>query len=98
LLKAGWLSLMSFGDGMIWLNNALVLCLAGSFLSMIFGWKTVTLISIEGIEVFLGRFARRQTATVGIDFTPIIFYFIVYILYAMIQMGLYNLISSPLIK
>jgi hypothetical protein len=97
LLKTGWLSLMSFGDGLIWLNNALVLCLAGSFLSMIFGWKTITLISTESIEVFLGRFARRQAATSGIDFTPIIFYFIVYILYSMIQIGLYSLISSPLI-
>jgi hypothetical protein len=98
LLKAGWLSLMSFGEGLIWVNNALILCLAGSFLSLMFGWKTIMVISTEGIEVFLGRFARRQTATSGIDFTPIIFYFIVYILYSMIQMGLYNLIASPLIK
>jgi len=94
LLKTGLLSLMSFGDGLMWLNNALVLCLAGSFLSMIFGWKTIALISSEGIEVFLGRFTRRQTATSGIDFTPIIFYFIVYILYSTVQIGLYKLIAS----
>jgi hypothetical protein len=98
LLKTGWLSLMSFGEGLMWVNNAVILCLAGSFMSMIFGWKTGMLIGTEGIEVFLGRFARRQTATGGIDFTPIIFYFIVYTLYSMIQMGLYSLISSPLIK
>jgi hypothetical protein len=98
LLKTGWLSLMSFGDGLIWLNNALVLCLAGSFLSLMFGWKTFMIICTEGIEVFLGRFTRRQTATSGIDFTPIVFYFIVYTIYSVIQIGLYNLIASPLIK
>jgi len=65
---------------------------------MLFGLKTIMLICTEGIEVFLGRFARRPTATGGVDFTPIIFYFIVYTLYSMIQMGLYNLIASPLIK
>jgi hypothetical protein len=96
LLKTGWLSMMSFFDGLMWVNNALLLCLLGSFLSLIFGLKTVMLICTEGLEVFLGRFWRRQTATSGVDFTPIIFYFIVYTLYSMIQIGLYQLISSPL--
>lgn len=98
LLKTGWLSLMSFGDGLMWVNNALLLCLLGSFISMLFGLKTIMLICTEGIEVFLGRFSRRQPATGGVDFTPIIFYFIVYTFYSMIQIGLYNLIASPLIK
>jgi hypothetical protein len=98
LLKTGWLSLMSFVDGLMWVNNALLLCLLGSFLAMLFGLKTVMLICTEGLDVLLGRFSRRQTATSGVDFTPIIFYFIVYTLYSMIQIGLYNMIASPLIK
>lgn len=97
-LRMGWLSLMSFGDGLMWMNNALLLCILGSFLSMLFGMKTVMLICAESVEVLLGRFSRRPTATGGIDFTPMIFYFIVNSLYAMIQIGLYKLITLPLFK
>lgn len=96
LLRMGWLSLMSFGDGLMWMNNALLLSILGSFLSMLFGMKTIMLICAESVEVLLGRFARRPTATGGIDFTPMIFYFIVNSLYAMIQIGLYKLITLPL--
>ena len=98
LLKIGWLSLMSCGDGLMWMNNALLLFILGSFLSMIFGLKTVMLICTESVDVLLGRFSRRQTATSGIDFTPMIFFFIVNFIYGIIQTGLYKLITSPFVQ
>jgi hypothetical protein len=98
LLKLGWLSLMSCGDGLMWMNNALLLSIVGSFLSMIFGLKTVILICAESVDVLLGRFSRRQAATSGIDFTPMIFFFIVNFIYGIIQTGLYKLITSPFVK
>jgi hypothetical protein len=98
LLKLGWLSLMSYGDGLMWMNNALLLFILGNFLSMIFGFKTVMLICTESVDVLLGRFSRRQTATSGIDFTPMIFFFIVNFIYGIIQTGLYKLITAPFVK
>lgn len=98
LLKIGWLSLMSCADGLMWINNALLLSIVGSFFSMLFGLKTVMLICAESVDVLLGRFSRRQTATSGIDFTPMIFFFIVNFAYGIIQTGLYKLITSPFVK
>jgi hypothetical protein len=98
MLKLGWLSMMSFGDGLMWMNNALLLFILGNFISMIFGLKTVMLICTESVDVLLGRFSRRQTATSGIDFTPMIFFFIVNFIYGIIQTGLFKLIMSPFVK
>jgi hypothetical protein len=98
LLKIGWLSLMSCADGLMWINNALLLSILGSFFAMLFGLKTVMLICAESVDVLLGRFSRRQTATGGIDFTPMIFFFIVNFAYGIIQTGLYKLITSPFVK
>jgi hypothetical protein len=95
---AGWLSLMSFADGLMWMNNALLLSIVGNFLSMIFGFKTVLLISMESMEVLLGRFSRRQTLTSGIDFTPMIFFFVVNFIYGLIQAGLYQMVTSPYVR
>lgn len=97
-LKLGWLSLMSYADGLMWMNNALLLSIVGSFLSMIFGLKTVMLICAESVDVILGRFSRRQTATSGIDFTPMIFFFLVNFIYGLIQAGLYQLVTSPFVQ
>ena len=90
--------MMSCGDGLMWMNNALLLFILGNFIAMIFGLQTVMLICTESVDVLLGRFSRRQTATSGIDFTPMIFFFIVNFIYGIIQTGLYKLIMSPFVK
>jgi len=98
LMKIGWLSLMSYGDGLMWMNNALLLSILGNFMAMLFGLKTVMLICTESVEVILGRFSRASSATRGIDFTPMIFFFVVNFAYGILQAGLYKLVTSPLVQ
>jgi len=50
------------------------------------------------VELLLGRFARRGGAGMGLDFTPLIFFFVVDLLYSSIGRVLIQLMHVPLLN
>lgn len=96
LLKTGWLGVLSMADGLALLTQALFILILGNFAAAIFQIASVTIICHEAVEMLLGRFARNRAATgFGLDFTPLIFFFVVSMTYDGVRAGLFNLIHSP---
>jgi hypothetical protein len=95
LLKTGWLAALSFADGLKLLVRSLFILILANFGTALLQMHGAALLCNEGVELLLGRFARRGTARMGFDFTPLIFIFIVDLMYNSICQGLYTLIQSP---
>ncbi|MDD4024350.1 MAG: hypothetical protein PHG71_04965 [Kiritimatiellae bacterium] len=96
LLKTGWLAALSVADGLMLLTRCLFALILGNLLSAITRAQGLSLICGEGVEMLLGRFARRGAAGMGFDFTPLIFFFVVDLLYNSICQALLRLIHSPM--
>jgi hypothetical protein len=98
-LKTGWLAVLSFADGLTLLTRALFILIIGNFASSIFQIRGLMIICHETVEMLLGRFARNRAVTgMGLDFTPLIFFFVVSITYDSVRTGLFNLIHSSLFQ
>lgn len=95
LLKTGWLGALSFADGLMFMTRGLFALIIGNLLASILQARGLMLICSEGVELLLGRFAKRGIGGMGFDFTPLIFFFVVDLLYNSICQGLYKLIQSP---
>ena len=96
LLKTGWLAALSMADGFALLIRALFVLIIGNLAAAVFQVQSLLIICNEGVELLMGRFARnRAMAGMGLDFTPLIFFFVVDMVYRGICLGLENLINSP---
>ncbi len=97
LLKTGWLAALSMADGLALLIRSLFVLIIGNLGAALLQAQNAVIICNEGVELLLGRFARNRIATgVGFDFTPLIFFFVVDMVYRGICLGISNLINSPL--
>lgn len=82
LLSHGWMAAASFADGLNAMRAALVAVVIGGFLAAILQNQVLRQICFEAMNVILGRFARAPFAAGMIDFTPLIFFFALQILYS----------------
>ena len=99
LLKTGWLAALSMADGLALQIRALFVLIIGNLGASVFQAQGPLILCSEGVELLMGRFARSRAATqVGIDFTPLVFFFVVDMLYRGICLGIANLISLPLLN
>ena len=96
LLKTGWLAALSFADGLALLTRGLFILILGNLAAAVLQARGATIICSEGAELLLGRFARNRVGGMGFDFTPLIFFFVVDMMYNSICLGLFNLIHLPL--
>jgi hypothetical protein len=95
-LKTGWLAALSFADGLSMLMWALCIFVLGNLIAAVLQTRGAMIICSEAVELLLGRFARTRIGGMGFDLTPLIFLFVVNMLYTYICLGLINLINSPL--
>ncbi len=95
LLKTGWLAALSFADGLMLLTRGLFILIIANLGAAILQSRGATIICSEGVELLLGRFTRHGSAGMGFDFTPLIFFFVVDLMYNSICRGLFELIQSP---
>ncbi len=94
-LRTGWLAVLSFADGLALLTRTLFVLILGNFAAAILQIGGIAVVCHEAVEMLMGRFARNRTATgMGLDFTPLIFFFVISITYDSIRAGLFNLIHS----
>lgn len=96
VLKTGWLAALSFADGLSMLTRALFIFILGNLGAAILQAQGAAMICSEGAELLLGRFARARVGGMGFDFTPLIFFFVVDMMYNSICMGLFKLIHLPM--
>ena len=97
-LKTGWLAALSFSDGLSMLTRTLFILILGNLAAAVLQARGALIICSEGVELLLGRFARNRVSGMGFDFTPLIFFFVVDMMYNSICLGLYNLIHMPLVN
>ena len=97
-LKVGWLAALSFADGFKFMMNALFVVILGSLGAAVLQARNAMIIFSEAVELLLGRFARKGSAAMGIDFTPIIFIIVVNLMYGSICQTLHKLIHSPFLN
>ena len=95
LLKTGWLAAAAMTDGLMCITRGLFALIIANLGASILQARNLSIICNEGIELLLGRFARRSLGTAGFDFTPLIFFFVVDLIYNSICRGFYELIHSP---
>jgi len=98
LLKTVWLAALSFADGLMFLTRALFVLILTSLGAAILQAHGLQIIGSEGVELLLGRFARRGGNGMGFDFTPLIFFFVIDLMYGSICRILFELIQSPFLK
>jgi len=82
LLKLGWMAAASFADGLNAMRAALVAFVIGGLAAAILQNPVLRQICHEGMNVILGRFARAPFAAGMMDFTPLIFFFALHLLYS----------------
>ena len=97
-MKIGWLAAISFADGLKLLMNALLVLILCNIAAMLLQLRGTSIVTSEGIEMLLGRFARRNPSAMGIDFTPLIFIFVVNLAYGNVCQVFYTLINSPFLN
>lgn len=97
-LKTGWLAALSIADGLMLLTRGLFVLIIANLGAALLQARGAVVICSEGVELLLGRFVRNGVGGMGFDFTPLIFFFVVDLMYNGICRVLYELISSPYLK
>lgn len=96
MLKTGWLAALSLADGLSMLTRTLFVLILGNLAAAVLQARGAVIICSEGVELLLGRFSRNRVGGMGFDFTPLIFFFVVDMMYNSICLGLFNLIHMPM--
>jgi hypothetical protein len=82
VLKLGGMVAASLADGLNAIRVALVTCILGGLAAMLIGNQIFRQIFAEGLTVILGRFARAPLVAGMMDFTPLIFFFALRLIYS----------------
>jgi hypothetical protein len=83
ILYHGWLTALSVADSLLLAKNAMIVFILGGLAAMLSQNPLLNAISNEGVNVLLGRFARR--VCIGLfDLTPILYFFAMDIAYALV--------------
>ena len=98
IMKIGWLAAISLADGLKFMMNALLAVILCNIVASILQLRGTAIVSNECIELLLGRFARRSPSSMGIDFTPLIFIFVVNIAYGSVCSVFHALINHPILN
>ena len=81
-LRLGWMAAASFADGLNAMRVSLMVFVFGGLLATIVRNQLLRQICYEALNVVMGRFARVPFAAGMIDFTPLVFFFALQIIYS----------------
>ncbi len=91
LLRLGWMTAASFADGLNAIRSALVAFVIGGLVAALLQNQSFRQICTEGMNVILGRFARAPFTAGMMDFTPLIFFFALHLIYSAFSSVLWTL-------
>lgn len=87
------LAVLSVLDGLSFLTSSLVFVIVCQLVSVIIGFNVLALICQETCDMLLGRFSKGKRLVTGVlDFTPLIFFFVVQFIYGNLSQIVYKLI------
>lgn len=96
MIKTIWLGMLSFSDAIMIMIQVLFVGIIGSMVATALRKKEMMTLCSETTELILGRFSRGSAARGGLDFTPIIFFFVAHYGYMIICTFVTNLINTPI--
>ena len=94
-IRTLWLALLVAADGLRYANQILFSAIIGSIACLIFRSRGGLTVCNECVAMVLGRFRSPNIAAGGIDFSPLIYFFVVNIAYSFIGNALRQLIALP---
>lgn len=87
------LAVLSVLDGMSFLTSSLVFVIVCQLVSAILGLRVLSVICQETCDMLLGRFSKGKRLVAGVlDFTPLIFFFVVQFIYGNLSQLVFKLI------
>lgn len=95
-VKTIWLGMLSFSDAIMIMIQLLFISIIGSMIATAMRKKELLTLCSESTELILGRFSRNGAGRSGLDFTPIIFFFVAHYGYMIICTFVTNLINTPI--
>ncbi|MDD2599664.1 MAG: hypothetical protein PHO37_10605 [Kiritimatiellae bacterium] len=96
IVKTIWLGMLSFSDAIMIMVQVLFVSIIGSMIATVLRKKELMTLCSETTELILGRFSRGGASRGGLDFTPIIFFFVAHYGYMIICTFVTNLINTPI--
>lgn len=94
MIRIGWLTALSMADALLAVNRAMLVLVLANFVCAILQWPAGVLLSNEGVNLLLGRFAGHHAEGMGLDFRPLIFFVAVNLAYGVVSSFLAQMIIS----
>ncbi|MFO7937436.1 MAG: hypothetical protein R6V06_07510 [Kiritimatiellia bacterium] len=95
-IKTAWIGLLSVCEGISVMISVLFTFIIGSLITTLMRRMDFALLCREGMDMVLGRFSRSQTPQAGLDFTPLIFFFVASISYNTVNFAIFSLVNTDL--
>jgi hypothetical protein len=94
MIKTVWLGLLAFCEGLSAMISVLFTFIIGSLIATLMQKPNIAMLCREGMDLVLGRFSRGRTPQTGLDFTPLIFFFVVSISYNTVNYAILSLVNT----
>lgn len=94
VIKTAWIGLLSIFEGVSIMISVLFAFIIGSLVTALMQKPGLAMLCREGIDMTLGRFSRGRPTQAGLDFTPLIFFFVASISYNIVNNVIYTLVNS----
>ena len=96
LIKTTWIGMLSIFEGISIMISVLFAFIIGSLITALMQKPNIAMLCREGIDLTLGRFSRGRPTKAGLDFTPLIFFFVASISYNIVNNIIYTLVNSEI--
>lgn len=94
MIKTVWVGLLAFCEGLSAMISVLFTFIIGSLVATLMQKPNIAMLCREGMDLVLGRFSRGRTPQAGLDFTPLIFFFVVSISYNTVNYVILSLVNT----
>ena len=94
VIKTAWIGMLSILEGINIMISVLFAFIIGSLVTALMQKPSLAMLCREGIDMTLGRFSRGRPTQAGLDFTPLIFFFVASITYNIANNVIYTLVNS----
>ncbi len=96
LIKTTWIGMLSIFEGISIIISVLFAFIIGSLITALMHKPNIAMLCREGIDLTLGRFSQGRPTKAGLDFTPLIFFFVASISYNILNSVIYTLVNSEI--
>lgn len=92
MIKLAWLGVLFMVDALYFANMTLFVAILGNIACALLSWHTGNAVCSEIVDMLLGRFSRKIGGGV-LDFTPIVYYFVLSTVHSFISNALVQMLQ-----